>query len=403
MTSQDQLLDRYAHALLPVFGRPQLVLTHGEGSRVWDADGREYLDMLAGIAVNALGHAHPALVGAVAEQAARMIHISNFFTSRAQIELAETLLRLAGAPEGSAVFFTNSGTEAIEGAIKLSRRTGRKRLIAAEGAFHGRSTGALALTHKAAYREPFAPLIGEVTHVRYNDEDGLRACFEAADADGPDGIAALFLEPTQGEAGVIQATPDYLRLARELCTRHGALLVFDEVQCGVGRTGRWFDHERAGIRPDAMALAKGLAGGVPIGALITYGPQVTGLLTAGQHGSTFGGNPLACAAGLAVCRTLEEGHVLDDVRLVGGKIAAGVRGLAHPRIVDVRGDGLLLGIGLADQGAQDVAARLLTEGVIVNVPNPSTLRLAPSLLLTPEEADRFVATLNSALDQGSTP
>lgn len=396
MTSQAQYLDRYAAALLPVFGRPQLVLTRGAGSSVWDADGKEYLDLLAGIAVNALGHGHPALVAAVREQAERMIHISNFFTSAPQIELAETLLRLAGAPEGSAVFFTNSGTEAVEAAIKLSRRTGRTRLIAAEGAFHGRSTGALALTHKAAYREPFAPLIGEVTHVPYDDADALRAAFADAAA-GP--VAALFLEPTQGEAGVIPATVDYLRLARELCTAHGALLIFDEVQTGVGRTGRWFDHQRADILPDAMTLAKGLAGGVPIGALVTFGAAVTGMLTAGQHGSTFGGNPLACAAGLAVCRTLAEQHVLDDVRLVGDKIAAGVRGLAHPRVTEVRGEGLLLGIGLRDEGSAALAAALLQAGVIVNAPNPRTLRLAPSLLLNLAQADTFVATLQPLLDE----
>ncbi|QQS00950.1 MAG: acetylornithine transaminase [Austwickia sp.] len=398
-TAQSRLLDRYAHSLLPVFGRPQLVLTHGSGSHVWDADGRRYLDLLAGIAVNALGHAHPALVAAVRAQAERMIHISNFFTSAPQIELAETLLRLAGAPEGSAVFFTNSGTEAIEAAIKLSRRTGRTRLLAAEGAFHGRSTGALALTHKAAYREPFAPLLGDVTHLPYNDGAALRATFERDGA----AIAALVLEPTQGEAGVVPASADYLRLARELCTRHGALLILDEVQTGVGRTGRWFDHERAGIRPDAMTLAKGLAGGVPIGAMITYGPAVTGLLTAGQHGSTFGGNPLACAAGLAVCQTLEQEHVLDDVRLVGDKIAAGVRGLAHPRIAEVRGEGLLLGISLRDEGATALAAGLLQEGIIVNAPNPATLRLAPSLLLSPDEADTFVEALHSLLDERAAP
>lgn len=391
---QAQLLERYAHALLPVFGRPQVVLTHGEGSHVWDADGKRYLDLLAGIAVNALGHGHPALVAAVREQAERMIHVSNFFTSAPQIELAETLLRLAGAPEGSAVFFTNSGTEAVEAAIKLSRRTGRTRLLAAEGAFHGRSTGALALTHKPAYREPFAPLLGEVRHVPYDDAAALRAAF----SDG-DPVAALFLEPTQGEAGVVPASVDYLRLARDLCTRHGALLVFDEVQTGIGRTGRWFDHERAGIRPDAMTLAKGLAGGVPIGALLTYGPDVTGLLTAGQHGSTFGGNPLACAAGLAVCRTLEDEHVLEAVRLVGDKIAAGVRGLGHPRIAEVRGEGLLLGVGLRDEGSAALAARLLEVGVIVNAPNPRTLRLAPSLLLNPGEADTFVEALHPLLDE----
>lgn len=396
---QDALLDRYAASLLGVFGRPQLVLTHGVGNRVVDADGKEYLDLLAGIAVNALGHAHPALTDAIAEQARRLIHISNFFTSEPQIELAERLLALAEAPAGSAVFFTNSGTEAIEAAIKLARRTGRQRMVAAEGCFHGRSTGALALTHKASYREPFAPLIPQVTHVPYDDSDALRAVF----TDDTSPVGALFLEPIQGEAGVIPASSSYLRLARELCTRHGALLVFDEVQTGVGRTGRWFAHERAGVQPDAMTLAKGLGGGVPIGALVTYGSVVSGLLTAGQHGSTFGGNPLACAAGLAVLRTIEADALLDNARAVGDKLAAGIRGLAHPRIAEVRGEGLLIGIGLRDEGASALVARLLTAGFIVNAPNPRTLRLAPSLLLGADEADNFVEALHPLLDEMETP
>lgn len=399
MSAQGELLERYSRSLLGVFGRPQLVLTHGVGSQVYDADGRAYLDLLAGIAVNALGHAHPALVEAIAQQAQRMIHVSNFFTTAAQVELAERLLALAQAPEGSAVFFTNSGTEAIEAAIKASRRTGRTRMVAAEGCFHGRSTGALALTHKAAYREPFAPLIGDVVHIPYDDADALRAVF----ADDAAPVGALFLEPIQGEAGVVPASHSYLKLARELCTRHGALLVFDEVQTGIGRTGAWFAHQLAGVTPDVMTLAKGLGGGVPIGAMLTFGPETTGLLSPGQHGSTFGGNPLACAAGLAVLRTIEDEDLLGNARLVGDKLAAGVRGLAHPRIAEVRGEGLLLGIGLRDEGAADLAARLLSAGVIVNAPNPRTLRLAPSLLLSAAEADTFVEALYPLLDEGQHP
>ncbi len=399
MSAQGELLERYSRSLLGVFGRPQLVLTHGVGSQVYDADGRAYLDLLAGIAVNALGHAHPALVEAIAQQAQRMIHVSNFFTTAAQVELAERLLALAQAPEGSAVFFTNSGTEAIEAAIKATRRTGRTRMVAAEGCFHGRSTGALALTHKAAYREPFAPLIGDVVHIPYDDADALRAVF----ADDAAPVGALFLEPIQGEAGVVPASHSYLKLARELCTRHGALLVFDEVQTGIGRTGAWFAHQLAGVTPDVMTLAKGLGGGVPIGAMLTFGPETTGLLSPGQHGSTFGGNPLACAAGLAVLRTIEDEDLLGNARLVGDKLAAGVRGLAHPRIAEVRGEGLLLGIGLRDEGAADLAARLLSAGVIVNAPNPRTLRLAPSLLLSAAEADTFVEALYPLLDEGQHP
>ena len=292
MTIGSDLLQRYSGAMVQVFGQPQLVLATGHGCWVTDVDGKRYLDLLSGIAVNALGHGHPALVRAVAKQAEQAIHISNFFTSEPAILLAERLLAISAAPAGSGVFFANSGTEAIEAAIKLSRRTGRTRLVALEGSFHGRSTGAVALTHKAAYREPFEPLIPDVSFVPPNDEAALSAVID-------DRTAALFIEPIQGEAGVREVSADYLRLARELTSRHGALLVLDEIQTGIGRTGRWFAHQAAGIVPDAMTLAKGLAGGVPIGALVTFGRRITGLLAAGQHGTTFGGNPLACAAGLA--------------------------------------------------------------------------------------------------------
>lgn len=398
MSVQEGYLERYAGAVTPVYGRPKLVLTRGEGSRVWDADGREYLDLLAGIAVNALGHGHPALASAVAEQAASLMHVSNLFTTPQQVELAETILRLAEAPSGSAVFFTNSGTEATEAAVKLARRTGRTRMLAAQGAFHGRSTGALALTHRPQYREPFQPLLSEVHHLPFDDAEALAAAF--ADDTAP--VGALFLEPIQGEAGVIPASMHYLKLARELCTRHGALLILDEVQTGVGRTGRWFAHQRAGILPDAMLLAKGLGGGIPIGALVTYGPGVTGLLQVGQHGSTFGGNPLACAAASAVLRVLEEEQVLDRVRTVGRRLAEGILAHRHPRVAEVRGAGLLLGIGLRDPGAVELADRLLAEGIIVNAPNPFTLRLAPSLLLSEAQADTFVKTVVPLLDEGHT-
>ena len=384
-------LDRYTHALMGVFGRPKTVLTRGEGCYVWDADGNRYLDLLGGIAVNALGHGHPALVDAICKQAASVIHVSNFFATPPQIELAERLLAVAHAPQGSAVFFANSGTEAIEAAIKLSRRTGRTALVAAEAAFHGRTTGALALTHKHAYREPFAPLIGSVTHVPLNDEAALRA---AVSTD----VAALFLEPIQGEAGVVAADPAYLQLARELTTRTGALLIIDEVQSGVGRTGTWFAFQQAGIVPDAITVAKGLAGGVPIGALVTFGPDVSGLLTAGQHGSTFGGNPLAAAAGLAILDTIDMDGLLAHATAMGNHLADSVAALGHPLISTVRGSGLLRAIVLSANVSAVVADRALSAGFIINAVTPDALRLTPPLVITAEQIDTFVAALPTLLD-----
>ena len=384
-------LDRYAHSVLGVYGRPKSVLTRGEGCYVWDADGNRYLDLLAGIAVNALGHGHPAVVGAVCRQAASLIHVSNFFATPPQIELAERLLAVAGAPEGSAVFFANSGTEAVEAAIKLSRRTGRTGLVAAEDAFHGRTTGALALTHKPAYREPFAPLIPSVTHVPLNDEAALRAAITSD-------VAALFLEPLQGEAGVVAADPAYLQLARELTTATGTLLIIDEIQTGVGRTGTWFAFQQAGIVPDAITVAKGLGAGVPIGALVTFGADVSGLLTAGQHGTTFGGNPLAAAAGLAVLDTIEADKLLAHTISVGSHLVDSVAALGHPLISGVRGAGLLRAIQLSGDVAAKVADRALTAGFIINAPTPDVLRLAPPLVVTTAQVDSFVAALPALLD-----
>jgi acetylornithine aminotransferase len=395
-TTVKDWLERYDHALLGVFGQPRTVLARGEGAVVEDVEGTRYLDLLGGIAVNTLGHGHPALVRAVAEQAASLVHVSNFFTTPGQVELAERLLALAGAPDGSAVFFANSGTEALEAAVKLSRRTGRTRIVAAEGAFHGRTTGALALTHKPAYREPFEPLIPEVVHVPWNDQDALRA---AVTAD----VAAVVLEPIQGEAGVRPADPAYLQLARDLSTAHGALLVLDEVQTGVARTGSWFAFQQAGVTPDAMTLAKGLGGGVPIGALVTFGPEVTGLLTAGQHGTTFGGNPLAVAAGLAVLDTIEAEGLVEHARDAGDHVAAAVLALGHPLVAEVRGAGLLRAIQLTADVAPQVADRALAAGFIVNPVTPSALRLAPPLVITTAQLDSFVAALPALLDGLETP
>lgn len=388
--TQDELLDRYARSLIPVFGRPQLVLERGDGAWVWDTDGKRYLDLVGGIAVNALGHNHPALVAAVSKQVAEMAHISNFYTSRVQVELAEQVLRVAGAPEGSGVFFANSGAEAVEGAIKLSRRTGRSGLVAAEGAFHGRTTGALALTHKAAYREPFAPLIPDVTHVPYNDIEALRAAVTTE-------TAAVVLEPVQGEAGAVVADPAYLRAAREVTTAAGALLVIDEVQTGIGRTGDWFGFQESGIVPDAITLAKGLGGGLPVGALVTFGPEVTGLLTAGQHGSTFSGNPLVAAAGLSVLSTIEAEGLLDHVRAKGEHLVAAVTALDHPDVVGVRGRGLLRAIVLRSDLSAGVAAAARDAGFLVNAVAPDAIRLVPPLVVTRDELDLFVAALPALL------
>jgi acetylornithine aminotransferase len=388
-------LARYAGSLLPVFGVPQRVLSHGSGCYVVDVDGKRYLDLLAGIAVNTLGHGHPALVDAVAKQAAQLVHVSNFFTSEPQVELAETLLRIAAAPPGSAVFFANSGTEAIEAAVKLTRRTGRTRIIAAENAFHGRSTGALALTWKAAYRDPFEPLMPGVQFVAYDDV----AALEGAVKEAGDDLAAIVLEPIQGEGGVVPASAAYLRAARDLATRAGALLVLDEIQSGMGRTGDWFAYETSGVRPDAVTMAKGLGGGVPIGALLTFGPAVTGLLTAGQHGSTFGGNPLACAAGLATISVIEGEGLLGHAAGMGEHLAARIPALGHPRIAGIRGRGLLRAIVLTEDVAGPVVQQALDGGFIVNAVAPNAVRLAPPLVIEAHQLDSFVDVLPGLLDR----
>ena len=387
MTTQADLLGRYAGAMVQVFGAPQLVLAEGHGCWVTDVDGKRYLDLLSGIAVNALGHGHPALVQAVAKQAESAIHISNFFTSEPAIALAEKILSVSGAPAGSGVFFANSGTEATEAAVKLSRRTGRSRIVALEGSFHGRSTGALALTHKVAYREPFEPLIPGVVFVPPNDVEALAAAVD-------DSTAAVFLEPIQGEAGVRELGVDYLRAARELTSRNGALLVLDEIQTGIGRTGDWFAHQPSGIVPDAMTLAKGLGGGVPIGALVTFGPEVTGMLAAGQHGTTFGGNPLACAAGLAVLDTIERDGLLEHVR----EVSALLDDIHVEGVTGTRGRGLLRAIELDGIPSAAVMVAARDAGFLVNAVTPTAIRLAPPLVISESELRGFLDALPAILD-----
>jgi acetylornithine/N-succinyldiaminopimelate aminotransferase len=378
--------DRYTHAIMNTFGPPKLVLTRGEGATVWDAAGKEYLDLLGGIAVNALGHAHPRLVSAVTEQLATLGHVSNFFATEPQVALAERLLALLDVD--GRVFFANSGAEANEAALKLTRRTGRSHVVAAEGGFHGRTMGALSLTAKAAYREPFEPLPGGVTFVPYGDVDALRAAVT-------DDTAAVVLEPVQGEAGVVIPPAGYLQAARQVTQEHDALLWFDEVQTGVGRTGAWFAHSASGVAPDVVTLAKGLAGGIPIGACIATGEHGH-LLRPGNHGTTFGGNPVSAAAALAVLDTIEKDGLLDHVQQVGSSLA---EGLQERRVTDIRQVGLLIGLDLAEPVAAKVTAAALEHGFILNDPTPQRIRLAPPLVLSGAQADSFVAAWPTILDE----
>jgi acetylornithine/N-succinyldiaminopimelate aminotransferase len=389
VTSSDALRKRYAASLMNTFGPPKLVLIKGEGPYVWDAEGNRYLDLLGGIAVNALGHNHPALVGAVTEQLGTLGHVSNFFATEPQVALAERLLSLLGlGPEDGKVFFTNSGTEANEAAFKLTRRTGRTHLVAMEGSFHGRTTGALALTSKAAYREPFEPLPGRVTFVPYGDADALAAAVT-------DETAAVVVEPVQGEAGVIFPPEDFLARARQITAEHGALLWLDEVQSGMGRTGTWMAHERSGVTPDVVTLAKGLAGGIPVGAMVASGDSGT-LLGPGNHGSTFGGNPVAAAAALAVIETIEKDGLLENATAVGELLRDG---MADPRVTEVRGRGLLIGIDLDRDVASRAAAAAMRHGVIMNDCAPHRIRLAPPLVLTADQAGEFLAVWPTILDE----
>lgn len=381
-------LDRYANSVMATFGKPLRVLTKGQGSYVWDADGNRYLDLLGGIAVNALGHADPEWVAAITAQASTLAHASNFFATEPQIALAERLLDICGAPEGSRVFLCNSGTEANEAAFKMSRRTGRTRILALENSFHGRSTGALALTYKAAYREPFAPLAPGVEFIPPNDVAALEAAMG-------DDVAALFVEAVQGEAGVVPLSHEYLQAARELTARHGALLIVDEVQTGIARSGQWLAIQAHGISPDVVTLAKGLGGGFPIGALVAFGPRAATLLTAGQHGSTFGGNALASAAALATLDAIDSRGLLAHVKAMGEWLKETIGAL--PGVAEVRGEGLLLGIRLEAQISAAVAAAAIDAGFIINAPSPDTIRLAPSLTLTREEATPFIAWLTDHL------
>ncbi|WP_375003418.1 acetylornithine transaminase [Aeromicrobium sp. CTD01-1L150] len=384
--------DRYTKAVMNTFGAPQRVLVKGEGCWVWDVDGNRYLDLLGGIAVNALGHAHPAIVEAVTSQLRTLGHVSNFFATEPQVRLAERLLELLGdlgGTRGSRVFFASTGTEANEAALKATRRTGRTTIVAAEGSFHGRTMGALSLTSKQAYREPFEPLPGDVRWVPYGDVDALR---EAVD----ESVAAVVLEPIQGEAGVVVPPEGYLAAAREVTTEHGALLWLDEVQSGVGRTGAWFDHQREGVTPDLITVAKGLGGGIPVSACVALG-SCGALLGPGNHGTTFGGNPVATSAALAVIETIEADGLLDHVATVGERVRAGL--VDHPLVAGVTGRGLFLGVVLTADVAPQVVSAGYDAGLVLNAPTPNRLRLVPPLVLSAEDADRAVKTIRSLLDE----
>ncbi|MDR6904321.1 acetylornithine aminotransferase [Agromyces sp. 3263] len=396
MTALDDLNEwqgRFDRRVMRSIGMPLAKLDHGRGARVWDDAGHEYLDFLAGIAVNSLGHAHPVFVEAVSTQAARLAHVSNYFTTEPALELAERITRLAGTGDQGRAWFGNSGAEANEAAFKLARLNNsggaRSRVLALVDGFHGRTMGSLALTGKAHMREAFEPLPGGVEH--------LPATIEALETSLDDGVAALFVEPIQGEAGVVELPDGFLVAARELTHRHGALLIVDEIQTGAGRTGEWFAFQHAGITPDAITVAKGIGGGFPIGGLVTFG-HASSLYSKGQHGSTFGGNPLATAVSNAVLGEIERAGLVENAALRGRQIDERIASLGSPLIAGTRGRGLLIGIALTEPVATRLTAEAMRAGLIVNAANDSTIRMAPPLIIGDAEVDEFADKFSRALD-----
>jgi acetylornithine aminotransferase len=389
MTANEELTQRWQGALMNNYGTPRLPLVRGEGTKVWDADGREYLDFVGGIATNALGHAHPAIVEAVSRQIASLGHISNFFMAEPTVALAERLLQLFGR-EGK-VFFCNSGAEANEAAFKIGRLTGRTHVVATEGGFHGRTMGALAMTGQSGKREPFLPLPGDVTHVPFGDAQALAGAVTEE-------TALVIIEPIQGELGVVVPPAGYLKAARAITAATGALLVLDEVQTGVGRTGHWFEYQaHEGVLPDVVTLAKQLGGGLPLGATVAFG-RAAELLRPGHHGTTFGGNPVACAAGLAVLDTIANEGLLENVKRQSETLRQGVESLAHPLVSHVRGAGLLLGIVLTEPLAARVQQAAQDAGFLVNAPAPDVVRLMPPLNLGDDEVEALLQALPGILD-----
>ena len=390
MTANQDLTQRWQHTLMNNFGTPRIPLVRGEGVHLWDADGKRYTDFLGGIAVNALGTAHPAIVAAVTEQIGTLGHISNFFLAEPTVRLAERLVALAAHPQPGRVYFSNSGAEANEAAFKIGRLTGRTHMVSAHGGFHGRTMGALSLTAQPAKQDPFRPLPGDVSHVPFGDIEALRA---AVSTD----TALVLLEPIQGENGVVVPPADYLLAAREITRATGTLLVLDEIQTGIGRTGHWLAHQAvAGVDPDVVTLAKGIGGGLPLGATLAFGDAAE-LLHPGHHGSTFSGNPVVCAAANAVLDTIEAEGLLDQVTKVGERLRNGIEAIGDPLVDHVRGAGLLLGIVLTEPVSAQIQAAAQRAGFLVNAAVPDTVRLAPPLILTERDADTFLAVLPGIL------
>lgn len=379
---------RWNASLQSNYGVPQLTLVSGKGSIVKDSDGTEYLDFLGGIATNILGHAHPSIVAAVTKQISTLGHVSNFYIHPGVVALAEKLQSMTGDGK-SRVFFCNSGAEANEAALKLSRKTGRKRIVATQGAFHGRTMGALSLTGQPAKRDPFKPLLPGISHVPFGDLDAMKRKINRK-------TAMVIVEPILGEAGVVMPPIGYLKGIREICDRTGALMVLDCVQTGMGRTGEWFGYEYEGIVPDVITLAKGLGGGLPLGAMIALG-RTSHFFAPGDHGSTFGGNPVACASALAAIDVIEKKSLLKKAQIHASVIKSELTKL--PGVVEVRGQGLLLGIVLAEENSSEVKDALLRAGVLVNSPDPSVIRIAPALTVTGKEVAKFISIFSKVLKE----
>ena len=380
------MINRWSNSVQNNYGSPSIALVKGKGLVVTDADGKQYLDFLGGIATNILGHAHPAIVKAVSKQVSILSHVSNFYVHPNAVELAEKLASMTG-DKSAKVFFCQSGAEANEAALKLSRRTGKVRVVAAQGAFHGRTMGALSLTGQPSKREPFLPLVKGVKHVPYGDIEAMRKAVNKK-------TAMVIIEPIMGEAGVIVPRADYLQELRALCDAKGALLVIDAVQTGMGRTGDWFGYEYSGITPDVITLAKGLGGGLPLGAMIALG-KAADLFQPGDHGSTFGGNPVTTAAGLAAIKFIESQKLLKKVEKQGAYLMQELALI--PGVSEVRGAGLLLGIELENLKSSDVAGALQKSGVLVNAANPTTIRLAPALIVTDVQIKKFISIFKKVM------
>ena len=389
MTHTSQAQDRWNAYVMPTYGTPKVVLDHGVGARVWDVDGKEYIDFVAGIAVNLLGHAHPVLIDAVTKQLTTLGHTSNLAAHEPGLQLAQKLVELVGG--NAKVFFTNSGTEANEAAIKLSRLTGKTHIVALRNSFHGRTIGSLTMTGQPKKYEPFLPLMPDVSFVDANDVDGLRDAIT-------DKTAALWLEPIQGEGGVLPLTQEFMTTARELCTQHEAMLVLDEVQTGIARTGSWFAYQQFNVMPDVLLLAKGLGAGIPIGACIGFG-KFADLMTAGLHGTTFGGNAVSCAAGNAVLQEVEDSNLIKRAL----EIETAIKILEElPGVEQVRGMGAMLGIVLTSEVANDVESRARELGLLVNACNSSVLRLVPPLVVTDDDLAGAIDILTQAISEISS-